>query len=186
MTKYFSLAFLLIVLVSKTYGQQCIEIDHTQHQFWFKLDGEQVSNDGKWFAYERNPYKGDGSLIIQSLNKEVSDTVERAKDARFSAQNDWVAFKIYPAYDSLKKQKLDGVKKDKLAKDSLGGIFDFRSRTIEKIPAVKSFRFPAKEGNMLAWLHEADYAPEQFKETDSTAKKNQRNPERKTILLFWV
>lgn len=185
MTKYLSLAFFLIVLVSKTYGQQCVEIDHTQHQFWFKLDGEQVSNDGKWFAYERNPYRGDGSLIIQSLNKEVSDTVERAKDARFSAQNDWVAFKIYPAYDSLKKQKLDGVKKDKLAKDSLG-IFEINSQTIEKIPAVKSFRFPTKQGNLLAWMHEADYTPEQFEEADSTAKKSKKSSKKDDFAFLGV
>ncbi len=185
MTKYLSLALFFIFLVPKSYSQNCVEIDHTQHQFWFKLDGEQISKDGKWFAYERNPYRGDGSLIVQNLHKNGSDTIHRAKDARFSPQNDWIAFKIYPAYDSLKKQKLDGVKKDKLSKDSLG-IFDLKSQSIEKIPAVKSFRFPTKAGNLLAFLHETEFIPEQFKETDSTAKKTKKSGKKDDFAFLGV
>lgn len=196
MTKFICLALFLSFLVPNSYGQQCIEIDHTQHQFWFKLDNETVSDNGQWFAYERNPYRGDGSLIIKQLDKKFSDTLNRAKEAKFSPQNDWLAFRIYPAYDSLKVKKLDGVKKEKLPKDSLG-IYELKTRTLEKIPAVKSFRFPRKEGNLIAWMHEADYTPDQFKEKDSTDKKSKksakkddfaflgvRNPESKQIRYF--
>jgi len=185
MTKFICVVLFLSILIPNSYGQKCMEIDHTQHQFWFKLDNERVSDDGKWFAYERNPYRGDGNLIIQNLTKNQNDTIQRAKDARFSPQNDWIAFKIYPAYDSLKKQKLDGVKKDKLHKDSLG-IFDLKTRNIEKIPEVKSFRFPTKEGNMLAWMHEATYTPDQFKEIDSTAKKSKKSSKKNDFAFLGV
>ncbi|MBU1370693.1 MAG: prolyl oligopeptidase family serine peptidase [Bacteroidetes bacterium] len=173
MIKYLLIVLLATLFVPKSKAQNCIELNHTQHQHWFTLQREQISNDGHWFVYERNPYRGDGHLIIQHLDKNFADTLERAKAAKFSAENDWLAYTIYPAYDSVKKLQLDGIKKDKLPKDSLG-IFDLATRKLEKLPAVKSFRYPVKAGNLLVWLHESDYTPEMFQQADSLEKKNKK------------
>lgn len=166
--------FLNLALIQFSSAQNCEKLGHKVHDKWFVLNNMKLSNDGENAVYERNPYRGDGVLIIQQLNKvAIADTIPRAKNAVISPGSAGLAFTVYPAYDSLKSLKLSGVKKDKLPKDSMG-IFFFADRKLEKIPQVKSFQFPAKQGDILVWLHESGYEPEQDKVADSLKPKKKK------------
>ncbi|HOI31653.1 MAG TPA: prolyl oligopeptidase family serine peptidase, partial [Bacteroidales bacterium] len=138
-----------------------------------------ISDNGNFIVYERNPYRGDGTLIIQHLDKEtLADTVKRAGKAVLSPGSDAVAFAIFPEYDTLKKLKLQGIKKDKLPKDSMG-VYHLKSRKLEKIPMVKSFQFPEKNKSILVWHYHADFEAESDKTADSLKPKKKKTKTKK-------
>ena len=58
----------------------------TIHDFssWKSINNQSISNNGKFVAFEINPQKGDGKLIVQSLDLKTADTLSRGFDARFS------------------------------------------------------------------------------------------------------
>jgi hypothetical protein len=152
-------------------AQECIKLGHEAHSEWYVLSNTKISNDGDFIAYERNPYRGDGVLIISQLKDlTVADTILRAKNARVSPGDLAVAFEIYPAYDSLKKLKLEGVKKDKLPKDSLG-VFVVKERKLIKFPKVRTYEFPKENRDLLVWLHEPGFEPEHDNTIDSLKPK---------------
>lgn len=162
-----SVSIIMLILSHFSMAQECIKLGHEAHDHWFELSHMKISNEGNFIVYERNPYRGDGSLIIQQLRKSQSaDTITRAGKAVVSPGSDAVAFAIYPGYDTLKALKLKGIKNDKLPKDSLG-VFQIASRKIEKIPMVKSFQFPEKNKSILVWHHHADFEPDSKEKADS-------------------
>jgi dipeptidyl aminopeptidase/acylaminoacyl peptidase len=166
--------FLTLFLIQFSIAQNCEKLGHKAHDKWFVLDNMKLSNDGTIAVYERNPYQGDGVLIVQQLSKLTAvDTIPRAKKATISQGSAGLAFAIYPPYDTVKRLKIKGVKKDELPKDSMG-VFLFANRTLEKIPQVKSFQFPDKHGNVLVWLHESGYEPEQDQVADSLKPKKKK------------
>jgi len=166
---------LIVFLVQFSSAQNCEKLGHQAHEKWFVLHNMKLSNDGLHAVYERNPYRGDGELIIQQMNKlQQADTFARANKAMISPGSAGLAFAIYPAYDTVKKLKIEGVKKDKLPKDSMG-VFLFAGRRLEKIPQVKSFQFPDKQGNVLVWLHESGFEPEQDQVADSLKPKKKKS-----------
>ncbi len=162
----------LLLFVSQILkAQECIQLGHEAHSEWHVLSNTKISNDGDFIVYERNPYRGDGELIISKLKDlTVADTILRAKNARVSPGNLAVAFEVYPAYDSLKKLKLEGIKKDKLPKDSLG-VFVVKERKLIKFPKVRSYEFPKENRDLLVWLHEPGFEPEHDNTIDSLKPK---------------
>jgi len=57
--------FLNLTLIQFSSAQNCEKLGHKVHDKWFVLNNMKLSNDGENAVYERNPYRGDGVLIIQ-------------------------------------------------------------------------------------------------------------------------
>jgi len=108
------------------------------YPIWKNIKNQQISNDGKWLCYEIAPQKGDGFLYLYNLETKKLDSIARGVKAKLAPTGDYMAFKIAPQYDSLRKLKLAKTPQKKLPKDSLG-IWLFEKDTIIKIAKVKSF-----------------------------------------------
>ncbi len=67
--------------------------------------------------------------------------------AQFSSNSDFIAFKIKPSTDTIRKAKLKKLKKDKMPKDSVG-IYSFSNQKLDKFPKVKSVKL--SEENRLS------------------------------------
>ena len=181
-----SVSIIMLFFSHFSMAQECKKLGHEAHDNWFELSHMKISNEGNFIVYERNPYRGDGSLIIQKLRKShFADTLTRAGKAVVSPGSDAVAFAIYPNYDTLKALKLKGIKNDKLPKDSLG-VFQTASRKLDKIPMVKSFQFPEKNKSILVWHHHAEFEPESEKTADSLKpKKKKAKKDDPAVMGIW-
>ncbi|MBK6345382.1 MAG: S9 family peptidase [Bacteroidales bacterium] len=155
--------FLLTYITASS--QERIPLSHDVYDNWKNLERPQISNNGKFVAYEINPQQGDGSLIVSIPAETRNDTIERACEASFSPGNGFIVYKVKPFYRETRKAKLDGKKKDELPKDSLG-ISAFNGK-VYRLPGLKSFSLPVKGSDWLAALLET---PEPEKTTDTSAK----------------
>ncbi|MFH0895959.1 MAG: hypothetical protein V2A54_16115 [Bacteroidota bacterium] len=176
MMKRSLLLLVLLIFCLKGMSQEKKPIPHSVYDSWKEIRNVAISNDGRYVAYEINPQKGDGWLFVKNVFNGTKDSIARGYNAVFSPSSDFIAFKIKPQADTVRKLKLAKKKDDDLPKDSLG-VFVFKTDSIKKFPRVKTFKIPELKGAWLA-IHfekekEKDKEKEKSKEPkDSTAKKD--------------
>ncbi|HAM98416.1 MAG TPA: hypothetical protein DCQ26_07370 [Marinilabiliales bacterium] len=182
----------VILLVSLSAYSQKKEISTSDFANWNRIENRMISNDGSYIAYELNPQKGDGKLIIRSLKIGMNDTLPLGYNAVFSPNSDFIAFKLKPAEDTLRKAKLAEVKKDLLPKDSMA-VLNLKNHTLEKFPKLLSFSVPSEKASWVAIYTEfqepvKDSAsqdtllkPATNKKTNGNKKKTEK--ERKDLLV---
>jgi dipeptidyl aminopeptidase/acylaminoacyl peptidase len=135
---------------------------------WQVLNNPQVSNDGKYAAFELNPQKGDGCLFVKTIDSKKVDSLSRASDARFSPESDFIAYKIKQPEDSVRSAKKKKVKKELMPKDSLG-ILVFRKHKVYTFPNLKQFALPKENARWVAFL--SDMKKPEKKNGKDTEKK---------------
>jgi dipeptidyl aminopeptidase/acylaminoacyl peptidase len=157
---------------------QLKEINHQAYDNWKKIEKIQISPKGKLITYEITPLKGDGYLYIQNNEKNQLDSILKAKEASISANEDFIAYKISPRYDTLRKCELKKIDKKKWPKDSLF-IHSFLTDSTIKIPKVKSYA-ASENSNVLVYMTEK---PESIKDKKKEKKKwfKKKKPVQKEI-----
>jgi len=149
---------------------------------WNTLSNPVISNDGTRVAFEQNPQKGDGMLIVKS-GKMVFDTIPRGGKAAFGPENDFIVFSIRQYEDSIRKAKLDKVKKEDMPKDSLG-IWIFGRNEIKKYPKLRAFKIPEENARWIAFTVEPEAAPEDT--TGNRSKMKKEKEDNDDLILFEV
>ncbi len=168
------LTFLLVLismgLLAQNLPKKVVSTD--DFASWKTISGTKISNNGKIVAYELNPQRGDGVLIVKYLESKGEDTISRGYDASFSPESDYLVFKIRQPLDSIRKAKIKDVEKNKMPKDSLG-IFIFRNGEFVKFPNIKSYSIPEDNAGWVAFLLEKNAK----KKEEKKANKNKKGDE---------
>jgi dipeptidyl aminopeptidase/acylaminoacyl peptidase len=131
------------------FSQQKRALSHADYDSWNELRSAQISAAGNWICYEKNPQQGDGFLCIYNIASGKTDSVPRGYEARFSASEEFLVFKIKPTCQQIRIAKLAKKKADDMPADSLGIIL-FGKDSLIRIPEVKSYLLPEKHGNWMA------------------------------------
>ncbi|MCE1201523.1 MAG: prolyl oligopeptidase family serine peptidase [Bacteroidia bacterium] len=171
--KKFHLNLLLLLTLTTTYStsaQQCRSYSLADYDRWHEISSVKISNDGGLVSWEWNPQKGDGKLIVYNTRSRRYDTIQRAYDAVFLNGIEGIVAKVKPYRQLIRKQTLDGVKKDKLTKDSLI-VRLYSPDTTILWQGLRSFRTPEKSGKLVAWMFDENYGPKaDTAKADSTQK----------------
>lgn len=148
---------------------------------WKRIGDIQLSNDGKFAAYTIKPHRGDGFLFIVNIETGKKDSIARGVDPKFSASSEFVAFRITPIFDTLRKLELNKVSKDKWPKDNLG-VWILANDSLIKYPDVKEWKIASK-GNTIAFLSHKNDFPKNYltkKEQKKLAKTEKKKGKIKT------
>lgn len=167
-------AFLILTALSgeNAIAQNKIPLNSSVYDSWKDIQQPRLSNYGTYSVYVINPQYGDGILLIRNNKTHTTDTIDRAYDAMFAADESFAAFKIKPLLRETRKAKLDGKKKDEMPQDSLG-IWTPRDG-LKKFPLLKSFEMAVEgQANMIALLKPLPKPADTAKKTDSTEKKKE-------------
>jgi len=172
MNRIFTLVIILFITLNSIAQSQSTKKVLTPEVYtsWKNIKNQQISNDGKWVCFEIAPQKGDGFLYLYNTETKKLDSISRGTKASLSPTGDYMAFKIVPRYDSLRKLKLAKTPKKKLPKDSLG-IWLFEKDSIIRIAKVKSFELA---NDSAAWMVYTMY----------DAKKKVKKKEKKGFWFF--
>ncbi|MCX6224025.1 MAG: hypothetical protein NTV01_04655, partial [Bacteroidia bacterium] len=177
MKKLLSLSVLAICLIDTGFGQGTKKpIDFTLYDSWKSLSSQQMSDDGNWVAWIVNPQIGDGQLFIRGWEDTADKKVfNRATQPNFSPNSDFLAFKIVPQADTVRKAKINKVKTEKMPKDSLG-IYLLTGDKLITYPNIKSFKLAEESSSWIVFQPEdmkADAKPEK-KDSTSEGKKEDK------------
>ncbi|MEA3494900.1 MAG: prolyl oligopeptidase family serine peptidase [Bacteroidota bacterium] len=171
-------------------------LDHSVYEKWNVMKNIKISNNGNWVTYISTPQKTalDSKLFLFDVKKDKLDFIDRGEIASFSPNSDFLIFKIKAQYDSVRKMKLEKVKKDELPKDSMG-IWLFDKDSIIKIPRITSFKIAEKNSSWIVYhlckekkIKEKEVADsnEVKKEKKSKAEKKKMKKEKKQIATHLV
>lgn len=152
-----SLILLLGVFFSliHTYAQKKI-VDLTVFDSWESIGEKKISNNGEWIAYTVDVQEGDSRLVVQRTDSSFTIDFPRGYSASFSANSQFLIFKIKPYFTEIRKAKIAKKKEVEFPSDSLG-IIDLVSRSVEKIGSVISYSLPKDSGQCVAYHHSVSY-----------------------------
>ncbi len=142
----------LICLVSLAFAQKK-PLTHDVYDDWKSIASVSISNDGVWAGYRINPQVGDATLELKNLNTNESITIDRVSRYAFSANGQYVAAEVKPAYLEERELKLKKTALSKMPKDSLY-IINLNSGDIKKVARVKNYQLPSESEEWIAWIHE--------------------------------
>ncbi len=159
---------LCMLLITNLISAQKKPLDHSVYDGWQSIAEKMISNNGKFVVYTITPQEGDALLVIQQSDGKKLMEVERGYNAKITEDNKFVVFKIKPTFTQTRTARIAKKVSADMPKDSLA-IVNVTALTIEKIPAVKSYKLPKKSSNVLLYLLEKPAADSNKpKVTDST------------------
>ena len=127
-------------------------LEHEDYDAWMRITGQQIANDGRWVLYHLTNEARDPTLVVRATQAATEHRVERGEGGQLSQDGRFVAFRIKPAKDALKKAREDKVPANRQPQDSLG-ILDLSNGSIVRFERIRGFRMPAKAGGWLAYQH---------------------------------
>lgn len=127
------------------------KLTHDVYDDWRTLNRPLISDNGEWIAYEINPFKGDGFLVVYHKKKGRSDTIPRGYRASFSPQSDYIIYRIKAQETLLREARLE--KKDELPGDSLG-LLNLKTGDSFVKGGFLSYKVPKEESSWVAFLTE--------------------------------
>lgn len=164
---FFTLTLFLISIIALSQNSKK-SLDFSVYDSWKYIEDKSISSDGNWILYESNPYKGDGKIVIYNVNTKQKLELSNATKAKFSANSDFIAYRIKPYSDTLRTLQLKKTKKDKLPKDSLG-ILILSENKILKTENIESFDLPKEKSSWFAYMYNK-HIPEDSTKSDDKKK----------------
>ena len=153
-------------------------LDHSVYDGWKSVSRLLVENDGDWAQWTVAPQEGDLVLHLYNVKTGKTYDIERASQAKLSADASKVVFKIAPKFQETRQAKIDKKKPNEMPKDTLG-ILDLATGKIEKYPMLKSFKVGKDLGDYVAFQEAEKPAP---KPEPKAEKKPAKKPEPKDNL----
>jgi len=170
--------FLFCFLLSfASYSQKPEKKPITTNDFasWKVLNNPIISSDGKYSAYEINPQKGDGKLVVKAIEQKKEDSIPRGYSAMFSPEADFIIYKIKQPEDSIRDAKKRKIKKELMPKDSIG-IYVFKRHKKYAFPNLKQFALPKENAKWIAFLTDMQKQETKMEEKKKGNKKNEELP----------
>ena len=149
---------------------------------WKVIDNPIISGDGKYSAFEINPQKGDGNLVVKPIDSKKEDSLPRGYAASFSPESDFIVYKIKQPADSIRSAKKKKLKKDEMPKDSIG-IFVFKHHRIYSFPNLKQFSLPKENAKWVAFLTDIKKAKKKANEPKTKKGDDQTEPKSQLVLF---
>ncbi len=176
----FFLSFIFLSFVSQGQKKRPLTID--DFQYWNILNNQVISNDGTIIAFEQNPQRGDGRLIVWK-ERGGYDTIPRGYNPVIGSESDFLLFSIRQHEDSIRKAKLAKVKKEDMPLDSLG-ILILRSNEVLKFAGLKSVKVPEENARWIAFIIKSGKQKEDSLQNLKSGKKEMQ--ETGDLILFDV
>jgi len=163
-----ALYIILLFIGVNSFAQKKI-LDHKDFDIWNTIKNQDISVDGKYIIYSLEKGEKDNHLKIKDANASLIFDHERSENGRFTYNSSHVLFTIKAWKDSVTEMNRRKVKKNNMPKDTLG-IFNLKTKSLTKIPNVKSYKTPNKWSGMVAYLL-TEVAQVKSKDTSSSKKK---------------
>lgn len=126
---------------------------------WNRITEKEISPDGKWIAYKMEPWVGDSKIFLYNSQGVRMFETACSKEITFTEDSKYLLFTMTPAYDLVRKIKLNrddnkGIPPAKL------GIYSLKTGSLDTIHDIRNFKIPEHWTGYVAYQVEkssADY-----------------------------
>jgi len=167
--KRFLLAVVCFATLSATAQKKVL--DHPDFDIWNTIKSQSISNNGEFILYSLERGEKDRFLKLKTTKAKTLLEYERVAGGSFTYDSKYALFTIKAWKDSVVEMKRRKVKKSKMPKDTLA-IFNIKSKSLVKIPNIKSYKVPEKWSGYVAYLLED--ISQSIKKSDKKAKEKDK------------
>src|SRR5579859_396755 len=148
-------------------------LDPSVYDGWESINEHLISPDGKYLVYTITPQEGDARLVVRSTEGNYLKEIPRGANAAITDDSRYLIFQIKPFFKDSRDARIKKKTPEQSPKDTLAWI-ELGKDSITRIPRVKSYKIPEKEGRWLAYLLEKPLpnAPKQEPAPDSLTRIN--------------
>lgn len=150
-------------------------LDHSVYDGWESIGERSLSPNGKYLVYTITPQEGDGRLVIRSTETGYAKEIPRGANAVITEDSRRVIFQIHPFFKDTRDARIKKKTPDQFPRDTLAWI-ELGKDSVVKIPRVKSYKVPEKEGSWLAYLLEKAEAPRSDSVKTASPKSGSSTP----------
>ncbi len=187
------ISWILVCLFLSTglFAQSKKYLDRTVYDDWKSVNYSSISYDGNWISYTIDPQEGDGLLILYNVQEKSRISIPRGYKPILSSNSNMLVFHIKPQFDTLRKAKLNKVKKDKLPKDSIGIIVNSNGE-VKKYADLISVVVPKDNSDWMAFTLKMPKKKNDTTSSDTTSdntnlkKENKKKKKGKGDLLVLI
>lgn len=175
-----------IVILTLNSNAQKKVLQHDDKALWNRIRNVNISNSGDHVLYALDKSEREQAIQLLDINGNKVMSYPRSKGGQFSYDSNYAVFTVNAWKDSIMEMKRRKVKKKDLPKDTLM-IYDIKSKSLKKIPNVKSYKIPEKWSGVVAYMLEAPKPPKKDasklkeKEKDTTVIKNKAKKKIKKV-----
>ena len=160
-------AWMLILAAHSAFCQKH-PLDHSVYDKWESIGERLLSPDGKYLVYTVTPQEGDARLVIRSTKSDYAKEIPRGANASITEDSRFVIFHIKPFFKDSREARIKKKTPDQSPKDTLAWV-ELGKDSMTRIPRVKSYKVPEKEGEWLAYLLEKP-------QPETTGPRSSRGP----------
>ena len=172
--------FLFLTIPALPLAQKKV-LDHSDYDIWNTVQDEAIAPDGSHILYSLWKGEKDHFFKIQDAKGKFVLEYDRGKEGHFTYDSNYVVFTINAWKDSVMDMQRRKIKKDKLPKDSLG-VYNLKTKALQKIGNIKSFKLPEKWSGCLAYqleeIKKEKKKKEEEKDSVSESKKKKDKPKK--------
>lgn len=172
---------LIIMITCSTFAQKKI-LDHPDFEIWNTVQRQTIAPNGSFVMYSLQKGEKDNHLKIKDGDANLIFEHERSERGQFTYDSNFAIFTIKAWKDSITEMKRRKVKKDKMPKDTIG-IYNLKSKSVQKIANIKSHKLPQKWSGFIAYSFDdaKKNAPKKVKvKKDSTSNDSTKTKKPKS------
>ncbi|MCH1570935.1 MAG: hypothetical protein L7S64_06270, partial [Longimicrobiales bacterium] len=101
----------ILGLVAETAAAQSADkrpLEIADYRLWRQIDGEQISDDGRWVAWSYAKERMDDTLVVANVDNGVRHEIARATDAVISPDGMWVGYTLSPSFLEVEEMERSG------------------------------------------------------------------------------
>ncbi len=137
------------VLAQEDGAERALQI--SDYHLWRTIQGEEISDDGRWVAWTYSRVRGDDTLHVRGLEQDVRHVVARASGAEFSPDGRWVAYFVAKPYEEVEKLEREG---DPVTRQA--GLLDVLTGDTRTWDDATSFAFSETSSHLYVKKRKAD------------------------------
>ena len=145
-----TLCSIFLLIVCSITAQKKV-LDHSDFDLWNTVKNPSLSNNGNYVLYALERGEKDRFLKIKDSKSNLIFEHDRVAGGTFTSDSKHALFTVKAWKDSVVEMKRRKVKKKNMPKDTLA-IFELRTKSLTKIPHVKSYKVPEKWSGYIAYM----------------------------------
>ena len=83
-------------------------LEIADYRLWRQIEGEQISDDGRWVAWSYAKVRMDDTLVVANVETGARHEIARASDAVLSSDGLWVGYSISPSFLEVEEMERGG------------------------------------------------------------------------------
>lgn len=173
----------MVIIISQNIHAQKKPLSIQDIEAWKRITETVVSADGKWIAYNVEPWRGDSHIFLYDSKGEKKFESSCGKDINITRDSEFMIFTMVPEYKTVRELKIRKSGNEEIPRNKLG-IYALQSGKLDTIQNIKSYKLPGNRAEYLAFQLEKPWSNSEYEIKTKTGNKAAKQGDEGRLFLL--